>query len=356
MTVSINEQIWREVILLPTATINDAIYNLEQSGVKIVIVVDDRNELVGTIYDGDIRRGLLKGHDLRALISCVVNTNPLVVPPDLDRELVVQLMKANNVQHIPVVDNNNCVVGLHLWEELALSPKRDNLIVIMAGGKGSRLQPQTNDCPKPMLKIAGKPMIEHIVERARSEGFNKFVFAINYLGHMIEDYFGNGENFGIKIDYLREEFSLGTAGALSLLDPFPDMPIIVTNCDIVSNIRYGDLLNFHTEHNAMGTMAVTMHEAQHSFGVVRTKGVEIIEFEEKPITRTHINAGVYALAPSSLNFLNAHKYCDMPNLFEKLKKLNQRTVAYPMHERWLDVGQPEDLRKANKKYQSESLD
>jgi dTDP-glucose pyrophosphorylase len=340
------EQLWRQAILPANATIGQAIRNLNEVSVKIVLVVSETGVLEGTISDGDIRRGLLKGLDLNSPIASVTHRNALVVPPELGRELVMQLMVANKIQQIPVVDEQHHVVGLHLWDEITTPPTRPNLMVIMAGGMGTRLRPHTENCPKPLLPVAGKPMLEHIIDRAKLEGFNHFVLTIHYLGHMIEAHFGNGERLGVQIDYLREQSPLGTAGALGLLTPFPDSPFVVTNGDVITDIRYGELLDFHTRHAAAATMAVRVHEWQHPFGVVQTQGVEIVGFEEKPITRSHINAGVYALDPAALSVLTADAHCDMPTLFERLQAEEKRTVAYPMHEPWLDVGRPDDLKQA----------
>jgi dTDP-glucose pyrophosphorylase len=341
------EQIWRKAILPTHACIGQAISNLDQVAIKIVLVVNESGELEGTISDGDIRRGLLKGLDLNSPITNVIHRNSLVVPPEMTRDMVMQLMVANKIQQIPAVDKNHHVVGLHLWDEIATPPLRPNIMVIMAGGKGTRLRPHTENCPKPMLPVAGKPMLEHIIERAKAEGFSHFVLAVHYLGHMIEEHFGNGDNMGIKIDYLRENSPLGTAGALSLLNPIPEQAFVVTNGDVITDIQYGELLDFHLRQNAAATMAVRMHEWQHPFGVVQTKGIEIVGFEEKPIARSHINAGVYALDPKTLNVLSQDSRCDMPTLFERLQAQSKRTVAYPMHEPWLDVGRPDDLIRAN---------
>ena len=190
-------------------------------------------------------------------------------------------------------------------------------------------------------------MLEHIIERAKLDGFTRFVIAIHYLGHMIEEYFGDGERLGVQISYLREQSPLGTAGALGLLNPHPEAPFVVTNGDVITDIRYGELLDFHIRHNAMATMAVRVHEWQHPFGVVQTDGVDIVGFEEKPVARSHINAGVYVLEPDSLGHLSMDSHCDMPALFERLQAAAKRTVAYPMHEPWLDVGRPDDLQRAN---------
>jgi dTDP-glucose pyrophosphorylase len=341
------EAIWRKAILPAHSTIQQAIRNLDQVAIKIVLVVNEADELEGTISDGDIRRGLLKGLDLNSPIASLIHRNALVVPPEMGRDMVLQLMVANKIQQIPVVDEHHHIVGLHLWDEITAPPARPNLMVIMAGGMGTRLRPHTESCPKPLLSVAGKPMLEHIIERAKLEGFSRFVLAIYYLGNMIEDYFGNGERLGVRIDYLREQSPLGTAGALGLLNPQPNASFVVTNGDVITDIRYGELLDFHTRYAAAATMAVRVYEWQHPFGVVQMQGVEIIGFEEKPVARSHINAGVYALDPDALDLLIANAHCDMPTLFERLQAKGKRTVAYPMHEPWLDVGRPDDLQSAN---------
>ncbi len=347
--MSIPEKIWRTTVLPLNSSIKQAIARLNDTGLQIVLALDENDTLVGTITDGDIRRGLLRGLGLEEPIKSVMRSNSLVVPPEMSREMIVQLMHANRLRQMPVVDSNHKVVGLHFWDEINLPTERPNLMVIMAGGLGTRLRPHTETCPKPMLVVAGKPMLEHIIERAKTEGFGRFIISINYLGHMIEDYFGSGERLGVKINYLKETTPLGTAGALGLLNPRPDLPFVVANGDVLSDIKYGELIDFHARYSAMATMAVRLHEWQHPFGVVQTKGVDIIGFEEKPIARTYINAGIYALSPDTLNELVTDTHCDMPTLFEQLKSKGKRTVAYPMHEPWLDVGRPEDLGLANAK-------
>jgi dTDP-glucose pyrophosphorylase len=344
--LSASDEIWRQAIIPAKSTIQDVILNLDQVAIKIVLVINDEGELEGTISDGDIRRGLLKRLTLNSKIESVIHRNALVVPPDMRTEMVMQLMIANKIQQIPVVDEHHHVVGLHLWDEITTPPKRTNMMVIMAGGKGTRLMPHTQDCPKPMVLVSGKPMLEHIIERAKLEGFTHFVLAIYYLGHMIENYFGNGEHLDVQIDYLREKSPLGTAGALSLLTPRPDAPFVVTNGDVITDIRYSELLDFHVRHDSTATMAVRVHEWQHPFGVVHTQGVDIVGIEEKPITHSHINAGVYVLEPEALGYLHDENTCDMPMLFGRIQEQGKRTVVYPMHEPWLDVGRPEDLERA----------
>jgi len=345
-TNTLNEDLWRKAILPMDATIREAISNLDMLGIKIILVTNESDVFEGTVSDGDIRRGLLKGLDLDSLITSIIHLNAVVAPTEMGNEMVKQLMVANKIQQIPVVDESRYIVGLHLWDEITISPTRPNLMVIMAGGMGTRLRPHTENCPKPLLLVAGKPMLEHIIERAKAEGFSHFILAIHYLAHMIEEYFGNGESLGVQIEYLREQSPLGTAGALSLLKPQPNLPFVVTNGDVITDIRYGELLDFHIHHKAAATMAVRVHEWQHPFGVVQIQGNEIIGFEEKPVSRSHINAGVYALNSDSLSVLSADTHCDMPALFQHLQTQNKCTVAYPMYEPWLDVGRPDDLNQA----------
>ena len=337
---------WRRTLLGADASVQRAIRSLDESSLQIVIVVSPDGTLVGTITDGDIRRGLLRGLDLSSPVTSIVRRGPLVVPPEIPRDTVLQLMQANAFNAIPVVDGARQVVGLHLLNELLAPGRRSNLMVVMAGGKGSRLHPRTENCPKPLLPVGGKPMLEHILDRAKAEGFQRFVLAVHYLGHMIEEYFGDGSRWQVQIDYLRERSPLGTAGAIGPLDPRPDAPFLVSNGDVLTGIHYAELLDFHCRHGAVATMAVRLHEWQHPFGVVRTKGVDIVGFEEKPISRSHINAGVYVLAPEALEALAPSEHCDMPTLFSRLHEGGARTIVYPMHEPWIDAGDAEDLERA----------
>ncbi len=347
MNTDNSEQLWALTILPVGSSIRQAVQVLNETSLKIVLVVDASKSLVGTISDGDIRRGLLKGLELTSKIDSIVHEDALVVPPELSRDVVLQLMTANNIQQIPIVDESKQVIGLHLWDQINKPTARTNIMVIMAGGKGTRLYPQTESCPKPLLPVMGKPILEHIIHRAKAEGFSHFILAIHYLGHMIEEYFGNGDALGVKIEYLREKSPMGTAGALSLLDPLPESSFVVTNGDVLTNIHYGELLDFHIQHNATATMAVRVHEWQNPFGVVQTQGIEIISYVEKPLSRTHINAGVYVLQPSVIGILTKSVPYDMPSLFSIIQENGMRTVAYPVHEPWIDIGRPNDFLRAD---------
>jgi dTDP-glucose pyrophosphorylase len=341
---------WRKTLLNIDSTLRQAIACLEESACQIVLVVSSENTLVGTLTDGDIRRGLLRGLDLDSPIESVIHKEAIVAPLQMTRDMVLQMMQANQIHALPVVDGARKVVGLHMLNDLLAPSPRPNLMVIMAGGKGTRLRPHTESCPKPLLPVGGKPMLEHIIERAKGEGFSRFALSVHYLGHMIEDYFGDGSKWGVRIDYVHEDSPLGTAGALGLIAPTPDQPFVVTNGDVLTDIRYGELLDFHLRHGAAGTMAVRLHEWQHPFGVVLIQGLDIVGFEEKPIARTHINAGIYVLDHSALESLGKGEHCDMPTLFSRLQSKGMRTIVYPMHEPWLDVGRAADLQEARNRH------
>jgi dTDP-glucose pyrophosphorylase len=340
-------QLWRAALLPLGSTIQQAIFNLETSSTQIVLVVSESNRLAGTLTDGDIRRAFLKGLTLDSVIDDLIHRTPMAVPPEMSRDLVLQLMQINKIHQLPIVNKEGTVVGLHLWDTITAPEEIANMMVIMAGGKGTRLRPHTENCPKPMLEVVGKPILQHIIEKAKVDGFQNFVISLHYLGHMIEEYFGDGSKYGVRIDYLREDAPLGTAGCLSLLPNTPELPFIVTNGDVLTDIQYNEFIAYHSRHGAGATMAVRQYEIQNQFGVVRTKGVEIEEFEEKPIYRSHVNAGIYVLEPCVLKHLERRQHCDMPTLFERVKKDSGKTIVYPMHEPWLDVGRPEDLIKAN---------
>lgn len=337
---------WRKALLLPGSTLQEAIGCLEAAVLQIVIVAKPNGVLMGTLTDGDIRRGLLRGLSLDDSIDTIIFRDPIVAPPELGREAALKLMQANNIRQLPIVDKDRLVMGLHLLDDLIAPSRRPNMMIIMAGGQGTRLRPHTENCPKPLLPIGGKPILEHIILGAVAEGFQHFVLAIQYLGDMIEEYCGDGSRWNVRIDYLREELPLGTAGAIGLLNSRPEAPFIVSNGDILTDIGYGEMLDFHCRYGATATMAVRMHEWQNPFGVVRTKGVDIVGFEEKPIVRNHINAGVYVLNPEVLDWLKSGEHCDMPALFNRLKDNAERIIVYPMHEPWLDVGSENDLGRA----------
>ena len=339
---------WRDSIVKINTPIKIAIERLNKVGIKIALVLDENFRLLGTISDGDFRRGMLSGLTLEDTVEKIMNKNPRTVNEGTSRLEILKLMNDTKILQIPIVDRNNFVIGLHLWDDISVQAKYSNIMVIMAGGKGSRLHPQTENRPKPMLLVAGIPILEHIIKRARSQGFNHFIIAINYLGHIIEDYFKDGHKFDVKIEYLHEDVPLGTAGALSLLSHKPDKAFIVTNGDVITDINYSDFLEYHTAQNAVATVAVHTHEFQIPYGVVQINGLEVESYEEKPIVSRLINAGVYALEPDVLDYIKEPRYRDMPEILEISRDLKKKVIVYPLYESWIDIGRPIDLEIANK--------
>ena len=340
---------WKKTLLLENSTIRKVIKNLEKSALQIVLVIDKKKNLVGTITDGDIRRGLLNGLNISNPIKKLINKKPLIGSSTMSANTMNQIMQTNKINQLPIVDKSKKIVGLYFWDAIKYSITQKSQVIIMAGGKGKRMMPHTKTCPKPLLPVGGKPILEHILLKARSEGFNNFIISINYLGEMIEDYFGNGSKWGVKIKYLKENMPLGTIGALSLIKNQPNFPFIVCNGDIISDIKYTDLLDFHIKNKAFGTVAVKPYEIKNPYGVVKIDGNQIVDIEEKPIVKSHVNIGVYVFSPKIINEIKKNKYLDMNILIQKLLGKMKKIIAYPAYEPWLDIGKPKDLKK-NKFY------
>lgn len=342
---------WKKTLLKKSSAIHSAIKSLSDSGFQIVLVVSKDLKLIGTITDGDIRKGLLNGLSTNDPINKIVNRNCITASPSTSEYMMKKIMQKNTILQLPLVGKNKKVIGLKVWDELFFDEQEKqikNKIVIMAGGKGKRMLPYTRKCPKPLLRLANKPILEHILIKAKSEGFDDFIFSINYLGHMIKKFFENGKNWGVHIKYIEEKFPLGTAGSLSLLNLKPKLPFVVCNGDIISEISFKKLLNFHLENKAVATMAVKPHELRNPYGVVKIKGNGIIDLKEKPISRSYVNAGVYIFDPIVLKYLKKNKVLDMNTLFQSLIRKSKRVIAYTAYESWSDVGKPADLKKANK--------
>ena len=255
---------WQKTIISLRSNIADAIRSLNESATRIVLVVSESGLLKGTVTDGDIRRAILRGIDLNSSIVQIVNTSPVTAKKDMSQQVIRELMDSIKVHEIPILDDEKRLIGLHTLDSLTSSTKLENYMVVMAGGMGKRLHPITNSTPKPLVKISGKPILEHIIIKAKAEGFINFFVAIQYMGKLVEDFFGNGERLGVNIKYLREDYPLGTAGALSLINSQINSSIVVTNCDVITQVNYREILNFHNESNAAATMTVVRHSYQNS--------------------------------------------------------------------------------------------
>lgn len=334
--------------LPPTAPISSAIQIIDDGRVQIALVVDLDKRLLGTITDGDIRRGLLRGESLDTSVERIMSKTFHALHADAIEKDALSLMRRETLHQVPALDDQGRVVRLFLLEDLIKSKeKRSNSVVIMAGGEGKRLRPLTQDCPKPMLLVGGKPMLEIILEQCIDAGFQHFYLSVNYLKSQIQDHFGNGARWHVQIDYLEEKLPLGTGGALSLLPLRPSEPLLVLNGDLLTRVDYSRLLQFHDEHKAAATLCVREHKTQIPYGVVRIDDLRVLALEEKPVLSHYVNAGIYLLDPSLLDFVPHNRFFDMPQLLETAMENKHRVNAFPIHEYWLDVGHPETLYRAH---------
>lgn len=338
---------WKKVIIPPSTTIRETIKVIDASALQIALVLDEDNRLLGTITDGDIRRGILKGVSLDDASMEIMNTTPVTVSPRESKEASLAIMRNKRIHQIPVVTDDNVLVDLEILDDLLLPPKRNNPVVLMAGGLGSRLRPLTNECPKPLLVVGNKPILETIIENFVEHGFKNFFLSVNYRAEMIEHYFGDGSRWGVDITYIRETERLGTAGALSLLPTKGAEPIFVMNGDLLTKVNFTHLLCFHNEHKAKATLCVRDYEFQVPYGVVKADKHRLVAIEEKPLHKFFISAGIYVFEPEALEMIPAGTFFDMPCLLEKLLKENFETAVFPVREYWLDIGRIDDFERAN---------
>lgn len=338
---------WKKIILGPEATLGEALKTIDAGALQIVLIVDENQRLLGTVTDGDVRRGILRKISLDDPVRLVMNSQPTTARDDSGREPILALMRERSLHQIPVVDQQGRLVGLEILEDLLRPQRRENWVVLMAGGMGTRLRPLTSNCPKPMLPIGGKPILETILQNFIDSGFHKFYFSVNYLADQIEQHFGDGSRWGVEVRYLREDRKLGTAGALGLLPEVPEHPILVMNGDLLTKVDFGQVLQFHQEHQAAGTMCVREYDYQVPYGVVKADRHRFTGIDEKPIQCFFVNAGIYALAPSALSLIEPDMALDMPELFDRMVAGELETVVFPVREYWLDIGRINDLERAN---------
>ena len=338
--------------------IRKAISTIEKGGLRIALIIDKDKKLVGTICDGDIRRGLLKGFTLDSPLSNIVKRNYHKAGPNVSKKEVSKIMKENSISQIPIVTNDNQLIGLEISQDLIpdssnfLNP---NYALLMAGGKGTRLQPLTNNCPKPLLPINGKPILEIILEQCINSGIRNFYISVHYLAEKIIKYFGDGSKWNVNIEYLSENIPLGTAGALKLLPNKIKDPIVLINGDVLTKINFHEILKYHTENNADITICAREHKLSSPYGVIEVQGIKFKSMIEKPSFRQLVNAGVYIINPNLIKQIKTNQYIDMPEFIEGTKNRNKNIIVYPVHEYWIDIGKPESLNKAYFEWSDESL-
>ena len=323
---------------------------IDKSQTKIALVTDKDHRLLGTITDGDIRRGLLQGNSLKTKAKIVIKKNYRYIKTYEEERKARSLMKKEMLTVLPVLNNDNKISKLLVSDNLIPEKYLENTVFILAGGKGTRLLPHTKNCPKPMLQISGKPILEIILNQCLEYGFRNFIFSVNYLKDQIIEYFGNGENYNANIQYITEDKPLGTAGSLSLIKEKLKHPIIIINGDVLTQLNLSNLLNYHLEKNAAATICVREHISNNPYGVVKLRNDKLESFEEKPIIKSLINAGVYVINPELITLLNKKEFLDMPDLLIKSKNIGKNVFAYPIHEYWIDIGRYETFKIAAKEW------
>lgn len=338
---------WKNILLSSSATILDALEIINKEGLRIALVTDENNYLIGVVADGDIRRGLLKNLSLSDSITSIMNTSPTTAEIGTPKEELVERMREKGIFSIPLLQERK-IVGLEILQNVLNKPKYENPVFIMAGGFGTRLKPLTDSCPKPMLKIGNKPMLETIIRHFIKAGFSNFYISTHYMPEVIHNYFGNGEKLGIKIQYIHEDKPLGTGGALGLLPKYisNDLPLIMINGDILTTIDFQSLLEFHMSQKADATICVREYSYQIPYGVINSSNNKIINMTEKPSYSYHVNAGIYVISPQIIKSVPKNYYIDMPTLLENHISENKSVFAYPIQEYWLDIGRIDDFNKA----------
>lgn len=331
-------------------TIIEALKIIDKGAIQIALVVDDNNKLIGTLTDGDIRRALINNFNLEERIENIIFKTPTTAKSTDSVEDIIKLALEKKLHHIPILDDNNILIELKVIDDLIKNRIKSNKVVLMVGGLGTRLRPLTDNMPKPMLKVGDKPILETIIKQFSKSGFKNIVLCVNYKSEIIKDYFGDGSKFDIEIEYIYENKRMGTAGALSLLQKKPKEPFFVMNGDLLTNINFSDLLDYHNANKSIATMGVREYEMQVPYGVVNTIGTEIKTIEEKPTLNFFVSGGVYVLDPICLNIIPNDEYYDMPTLFENIISNKNKTITYPIKDYWLDIGRHEDFEKANIEY------
>ena len=337
---------WQDAVVGQDLRLLDAIARLDAVALQILLVTDDDGRLVGTLTDGDVRRAILRQMPLDSGVADAMYRSPTTISLGTSRDEAMRRMRERHLRHIPILDATGRPVGLELLDEVAAQPTRQNAVVLMAGGLGTRLRPLTEKTPKPLLRVGGRPLLETIIESFAEHGFTRFFLSINYRADQVEAYFGDGSRFGVRIEYLREDEALGTAGALSLLPLTPTEPIVVMNGDILTRLDFGQLIDFHTRTNAELTMCVREYEVEVPYGVVEVEGEQVTSLVEKPTARHFVNAGIYVLAPSLIAIIGDGERLDMTDLAHRVMAGEGRLSAFPIREYWLDIGRLKDYERA----------
>jgi len=342
---------YKKILLNPTSTIKEALQIIDSGAMKIALVVDEEEKLIGTLTDGDIRRGLLNNLSLDDSIESIIFQNPTVCNREDTKEHILEVALERKLYQVPIVDNEGKLVGIEEINELLKPSMKRNKVVLMVGGLGTRLRPLTEHTPKPMLKVGDKPILETIILNFKKHGFTHIILSVSYKSEIIEEYFKDGSKFGVTIEYVHEYKRMGTAGALSLMRDKLEEPFFVMNGDLLTNVNFEYMMEYHLSHKSMATMGVREYDFQVPYGVVNVDGEDILSIEEKPIHKFFVSGGIYILDTKALEFIPNNEFYDMPTLFEKIIEEKLKSISFPIHEYWLDIGRVEEFEKANNEYQ-----
>ncbi|RBI69742.1 alcohol dehydrogenase [Vreelandella sulfidaeris] len=338
---------WEAAVVAPGTSLEQAIQVLDKAALRIVLVIDAEGQLLGTLTDGDVRRALIRHQSLAVAVEEVMNPRPQTATREWSKERMLSTMEELQLLQLPILDVQGRVIGLESLHDLLNKPRHDNPVFLMAGGFGKRLRPLTNDCPKPMLKVGDKPILELILNNFIQAGFHRFFISTHYMPELIRSYFGDGRQWGVSIRYIHEEEPLGTGGALGLLPHDEiDKPMFMMNGDLLTSLNVLSLLDFHREHPGSATMCVREYDYQVPYGVIESEGHCIRSIVEKPTQRFFINAGIYLLEPALVRSVAPGTRIDMPTLLESEIAENRAVNMFPIHEYWLDIGRMDDFDRA----------
>jgi len=337
----------------PHKSIREAIALMELSKLGIVLVIDKDQRLMGTITDGDLRRSALAGGLITDLVKSILEqktgslfAKPIVASAGTDSVELLKILEERSILHLPIVDEYDRVVDLVTMGDLINQQNEPIQAVIMAGGMGMRLRPLTDDLPKPMLPVGNRPLLEIIVNQLKESDIQNINVSVYHESNKIKDYFGDGKDFGVEITYSSESQPLGTAGALGLMS-VPDRTTLVINGDILSAVDLRAMFDYHREHKADLTIAVSQQDFQVPYGIIQCEGSYVTSLSEKPLLHYFINAGIYLLEPSVYALIPEGEKYDMTDLINSMLESDLAVAAFPVREYWIDIGEPEAYEKAN---------
>ena len=340
---------WKNTLVKESVTISEAINILNEVSLRIVLVVNSSMQLLGTITDGDIRRGLARHVRLSDTVDEIMNKQPVTASTGASREVVLGVMRRHDILQVPIIDSEERVVKVEFLQDFTHQDVLENPVLVMAGGMGTRLQPLTKDVPKPMLKVGSKPILETIVVQLVDAGFQNLFISVCYMGEVIRRHFGNGQTWGINIEYLEEDKPLGTGGALKLLPAnISKAPLLVMNGDILTKVNFRRLLEYHSEQKADLTICVRSYDFQVPYGVVEIDKNRVKSLQEKPIQSFFVNAGIYVVDNEINLRIKSNTAIDMPDIINQHIDAGRNISAFPIHEYWLDIGVMEQYKKAQR--------